>query len=354
MNGTNILVDDLMRILITGGCGFIGCNLANSFLQKGAEVIIYDNLSRSGAEKNKKWLEDNHQKNLTFIHGDIRDFRGLKSATKDADTIFHTAAQVAVTTSVKNPKEDFEINVLGTFNVLEAVRLSNTDPILLYTSTNKVYGNNVNKLALLEKEFRYEFADNNLSNGIPEIFSTDANEHTPYGSSKYASDVYVRDYSSVYGLKTVSFRMSCIYGLRQFGNEDQGWVAHFLISSVFNKPIVIYGDGKQVRDVLFISDLINAFNAAVNNINKTKGEVFNMGGGPKNTLSLLELIDFINKARGRKIDVSFDDWRPFDQKVYISDIRKAKEYFGWEPQVDKETGINKILNWITSNIHLFE
>lgn len=343
-----------MKVLITGGCGFIGCNLADYFLRKDSEVIIYDNLARSGTEKNKRWLEENHEKNLTFVYGDIRDFDSLKKNVNDVDRIFHTAAQVAVTASVKNPKEDFDVNVLGTFNILEAARRSNADPILFYTSTNKVYGNNVNEIPILENEFRYEFADSNFSKGIPETFPADANEHTPYGSSKYAADVYVRDYASVFGLKTVTFRMSCIYGLRQFGNEDQGWVTHFLISSVLNKPIVIYGSGKQVRDVLFIDDLINAVDLAVSNIKKTKGEVFNMGGGPNNTLSLHELLNIINKRRTEKINVSFENWRPFDQKVYVSDISKAKKYFDWEPKIDKETGINRILNWIESNTQLFK
>ena len=342
-----------MRIIITGGAGFIGCNLADYYLKKGSEVIIYDNLIRSGAEKNKEWLEEIHKSNLKFINGDIRNFDSLKLAVKDTDAILHTAAQVAVTTAVKNPKEDFDINVLGTFNVLEASRLSNTNPVLLCTSTNKVYGNNVNNVSLNEKEFRYEFSDNNFLNGIPETFSTDANEHTPYGSSKYAADIYVRDYSSVYGLKAVTFRMSCIYGLRQFGNEDQGWIAHLLISSILNRPIVIYGDGKQVRDALFISDLVNATDLAISHISKTKGEAFNIGGGPKNTLSLLELIDIISKKEIGKSDITFDKWRPFDQKVYISDIRKAKEYFNWEPEVTVTEGIDKLVSWIATNKSLF-
>lgn len=343
-----------MRILITGGCGFIGCNLADYFLREDSEIIVYDNLARNGTEKNKRWLEENHKRNLTFVNGDIRDFESLKKVVKDVDRVFHTAAQVAVTSSVKNPKEDFDINALGTFNILEAARQSNTDPVLFYTSTNKVYGNKVNEIPISEKEFRYEFTDGNFSNGIPETFPTDADEHTPYGSSKYAADVYVRDYASVFGMKTVTFRMSCIYGLRQFGNEDQGWVVHFLISSVLNKPIVIYGSGKQVRDVLFIDDLINAVDLAVTNINRTKGEVFNMGGGPNNTMSLLELLNIINTRRTEKIKVSFEDWRPFDQKLYISDIAKAKKYFYWEPKIDKEAAVNKILDWIEGNTHLFK
>jgi len=342
-----------MRILITGGCGFIGCNLADYFLRKGSEVIVYDNLSRSGTNKNKKWLEDNHKKNLTFIQCDIRDFEGLKDATKDIDTVFHTAAQVAVTTAVKNPKDDFEINALGTFNVLESIRLSNTDPVLVYTSTNKVYGNNVNGIPILEKETRYEFADSNFANGIPETFSTDANEHTPYGSSKYTADLYTRDYYAIYGLRTITFRMSCIYGLRQFGNEEQGWVVHFIISKILGKLITIYGDGKQVRDILFIDDLVNAVESATREINTTKGQAYNIGGGINNSISLRELVSLLGKMGNNKIDCTFDKWRPFDQKVYISDIRKAEKDFDWSPKIDKQSGINILSNWVKNNKNIF-
>lgn len=342
-----------MRVLITGGCGFIGSNLANYFLNEGSEIFILDNLSRAGTEKNKRWLEENHKSNLTFKQGDVRDFEMLKTLTKDVDVILHTAAQVAVTTSVKNPKDDFEINALGTFNVLEAARSSNTDPVLIYTSTNKVYGNNVNAISLLEKESRYELTDGSFLNGIPETFPTDANEHTPYGSSKYAADLYVRDYSAVYGLKTITFRMSCIYGLRQFGNEDQGWLAHFIISSILNKPIIVYGDGKQVRDILFINDLVGAFKKALENINITKGNVYNIGGGSKSTISILELIAMLEQLNGKNIKKTFSDWRPFDQKVYISDISHAKIDFGWEPKITKDDGIKKFHNWALSNKNIF-
>jgi CDP-paratose 2-epimerase len=342
-----------MKILITGGAGFVGCNLADYFLKKGSEVVVFDNLSRKGTEKNLKWLKANHKKGLSFIKGDVRNFKSLLKACKDVDAIFHTAAQVAVTTSLKNPREDFEINALGTFNVLEAARKSSSNPILIYTSSNKIYGNNVNKIRLIEKKTRYEFADKKYKNGIPEDFPTDANEHTPYGCSKYAAEIYVRDYGAIYGLRTTTFRMSCIYGLRQFGNEDQGWVAHFIISSVLNKPITIYGDGKQVRDILFIDDLARAFDLACKNVEKTKQQVYNIGGGVKNTISLLELIEFLEKLIGRKIDYRFSDWRPFDQKVYISSIDKAKKDFGWEPKISKEEGIRKLFDWVNENKKLF-
>ncbi len=339
------------RILITGGAGFVGSNLANHFLRRGHEVIVFDNFMRKGVEKNVKWLEENHKKRLNIVKGDVRDFDALKNASKDVDFIFHTAAQVAVTTSVNNPREDFDINASGTFNVLEAARKSNTDPIIIYTSTNKVYGNNVNNIPLVEKETRYEFADSNFKNGISEDFSTDANEHTPYGCSKYTGDIYMRDFHDIFGLKTVTFRMSCIYGLHQYGNEDQGWVAHFTISSVLIRPLVIYGDGKQVRDVLFVDDLVKAFELAIGDINKTKGKAYNIGGGPENTISLLELLEMLKKF-GLKPKYSFDDWRPADQKVYISDIQKANE-FKWRPEVSPKEGIERLYNWVKENRKLF-
>jgi len=341
----------MTRILITGGAGFVGCNLADYFLNKKHEVTVFDNLSRNGTEKNLEWLKSKHKVGFEFIKDDIRNFDPLVNAVKDKDFIFHTAGQVAVTASVKTPREDFEINALGTFNVLEAARKINSDPIIVFTSTNKVYGNNVNKIPLTEKETRYEFADPKYKDGVPEDFPTDADEHTPYGSSKYAADIYARDFFTIYGLRTVTFRMSCTYGIRQFGNEDQGWVAHFIISSFFNKPIVIYGNGKQVRDILFIDDLVRAFELACQNIEKTKGRVYNVGGGIKNTISLLELLDLL-KSFGLKPEYTFDDWRPADQKVYISDVKKATE-FGWEPKIPPEEGVKKLLEWVKQNKRLF-
>jgi len=339
------------RILITGGAGFVGCNLADYFLRKGHEVTVFDNFMRAGVEKNVKWLKESHKKRLSIIKGDVRNFDTLVDVCKNMNVIFHTAAQVAVTTSVKDPREDFEINALGTFNVLEAARKNNTDPCIIYTSTNKVYGNNVNKIPLIEKETRYQFAGSRFKNGIPEDFQTDANEHTPYGCSKYAGDLYVRDFHDIFGLKTVTLRMSCVYGLHQYGNEDQGWVAHFIISSVLNKPLVIYGDGKQVRDVLFIGDLVRVFELVVDNMSKTKGKIYNIGGGPENTISLLELLSML-KNTGLKPKYSFENWRPADQKVYISDIRNANE-FGWTPQVSPKEGVKKLHDWIVKNTQLF-
>jgi CDP-paratose 2-epimerase len=337
-----------MKILVTGGAGFIGSNLTSYFASKGNEMIVYDNLSREGTKYNLDWLKRLYGEKIEFVHGDIRDFELLKQYVKDVDAIVHTAAQVAVTSSIKNPREDFEINAVGTFNVLEAARQSNTDPIVIFCSTNKVYGNNVNRIPLVERKTRYEFADPRYKLGIPEDFPTDANEHTPYGSSKYAADVYVRDYSAVYGLRTVTFRMSCIYGEHQQGCSDQGWLDFMIRQAVKGEPITIYGDGKQVRDILQITDLVRAFERALGNISKTKGQVFNIGGGPKNTISILELLNFLKNEFELKVNYSFDNWRPFDQKVYISDIRKAEKEFGWSPQISKDVGIKRQYNWIVS------
>jgi CDP-paratose 2-epimerase len=340
-----------MNILITGGAGFVGSNLTDYFLNEDFDVTIFDNFSRNNVEKNVDWLKSNHKKRLIVVKGDVRDYDSLKKVCVDKDVILHIAAQVAVTTSVKKPKEDFDINALGTFNVLEAARNCNSNPIIVYTSTNKVYGNNVNKIPLRENKMRYEFSDQKFINGIPEDFPTDANEHTPYGCSKYTGDIYMRDYHEIFGLKTVTFRMSCIYGLHQYGNEDQGWIAYFTIASVLDKSIILYGDGKQVRDVLFVDDLVRAFEGAIKNIGKTKGKVYNIGGGPKNTISLLELLDLLKKF-GLNPKFSFDNWRPADQKVYISDIRKARK-FGWLPQVKPEEGVKRLFEWVKENKNIF-
>jgi len=339
------------RILITGGAGFIGSNLTDHFLKKGSEVIVFDNLSRKNVDKNLDWLRKKHKKGLTFVKADVRDYNSLLNVCKDVNMIFHTAAQTTVTNSIKDPKEDFEINALGTLNVLEAARQSNTNPIIIYTSTNKVYGNNVNKIPLVEKKTRYEFADSKFKSGIPEDFSTDADAHTPYGCSKYMGDLYMRDFHDIFGLKTVTFRMSCIFGHRQFGSEGQGWIAHFITSSILNRPLTIFGDGKQVRDILFIDDLIRVFELVMEKIKETKGKGFNIGGGPMNTISLLELLSLL-ESFGLKPKYSFDDWRPTDQKVYISDIRRASE-FGWKPQISPKEGIQRLYNWISENRKFF-
>jgi CDP-paratose 2-epimerase len=333
--------------LITGGAGFIGTNLADYYLSKNKKVTIFDNLSRSGTKENLDWLQKQHGNRLKFVKGDVRSAdRILVDLVESAEVVYHEAAQVAVTTSVTNPREDFDVNAMGTFNVLEAVRLSSSKPILVYSSTNKVYGK-MEDVEIVERDGRYEYAS--LNTGVPETRPLDF--HSPYGCSKGCADQYMIDYSRIYGLKTVVFRQSCIYGPHQFGIEDQGWVAWFSIRAMQNLPMTIYGDGKQVRDVLYIDDLIRAYNATVDCIDRTSGQVFNIGGGPRITLSLLELIDILERQYGRKLKYNYDNWRPGDQPVYISDIRKAKEYFNWEPQVDATTGVIQLINWIRGNGH---
>ena len=336
-----------MKILITGGAGFIGSHLAEYYAKNENEIICYDNLSRSELLKKEvnmtyNWNYLKNFSNVELIKGDIRDFEKLKKVTKDADVIIHTAAQTAVTTSIQDPKTDFEVNALGTFNVIEAARLS-SNPVIIYCSTNKVYGENVNKVRVEEKETRYIFEDK-FKNGIPETFSIDLCEHTPYGCSKLTGDLYIQDYSYLYGLKTGVFRMSCIYGTRQFGVEDQGWVAWFTIATLLNKPITIYGDGKQVRDVLYVKDLVKAFDLFVDS--NLKQEVFNIGGGMDNTLSLLELLDLLEKLTGKRSEITFSNWRPSDQKVYISDISKLKEKLDWGPEITPEKGVRELINFV--------
>jgi len=266
-----------MKILITGGAGFIGCNLAAHFIRAGQTVTVFDNFSRRGSEANLAWLQETFKDGFKIIRGEVREAESIAQAAKGQEAIFHLAAQVAVTTSVNNPREDFEINALGTFNTLEAARLAGTNPIFIYTSTNKVYGG-MEAEGVRETESRYEFE--RLSGGVPETYPLDF--HSPYGCSKGAGDQYVRDYHRIYGLPTIVFRQSCIYGLRQFGVEDQGWLAHFAISTALGRGVKIYGDGKQVRDVLFIDDLVRAFELAMARIERTAGQVYNICGGPAN------------------------------------------------------------------------
>jgi CDP-paratose 2-epimerase len=276
-----------MKILVTGGAGFVGSHVAEYYATRNEEVIVFDNLSRAellGYETQNAMYNWNYLKgyeNIELIKGDIRDAETIKDVAKYADVIIHTAAQTAVTTSLIDPRTDFEVNAFGTFNVLEAARLSKNNPCVIFCSTNKVYGDNVNKIPVREKEIRYEFADEKYKNGIPEEFSTDLCEHTPYGASKFTGDIYVQDYAQRNEIDAVVFRMSCIYGTRQFGVEDQGWVAWFSIATLLEKPITIYGDGKQVRDVLYVADLVKAFDDFVEKRDKLHHGVYNIGGGDK-------------------------------------------------------------------------
>lgn len=341
----------MARVLVTGGAGFIGANLVHRLLTQGHEVIIYDNFSRPGCMRNVDWLLMTHGPSaLHLVVEDVRNFDILRRVTEGVQRIYHLAGQVAVTTSVRNPRKDFEENALGTFNVLEAARQVGDDPIVIYASTNKVYGG-MEHVPIVEEETRYRYA--NLPHGVPETFPLDF--HSPYGCSKGAGDQYTRDYARIYGLKTVVMRQSCIYGYRQFGLEDQGWVAWFVIAALKGRPITIYGDGKQVRDVLFIEDLLDAYDAAVEHIDVAAGQIYNIGGGPENTLSVwAEFGPILEELLGRPIQVSYADWRPGDQRVYISDIRKAQRELGWTPRTPVREGIQKLFEWAKENIHLFE
>lgn len=337
----------MKTILITGGCGFIGTNAALHFLERGNSVIITDNLSRKGSEINYKLLSE-AKGEIEFVIGlhieQDADFFKFLINDRKVDVVLHTAAQVAVTTSVSNPVKDFEINARGTLNILEAARNANKKPIFIFTSTNKVYGE-MKDAELLAQETRYEYRDKLF--GIPETQPLDF--HSPYGCSKGCADQYTRDYYRIYGLPTIVLRQSCIFGSNQFGIADQGWVCYLAMLAFFDKPITIYGDGKQVRDVLFIDDLNRAFELAASNIGITAGQIYNIGGGPRNRISVLELISILEKIFDKKIELKFDKARPGDQLVYISDIRKAKKDFCWEPEVDLWNGLKKMVKWIKEN-----
>jgi CDP-paratose 2-epimerase len=336
--------------LVTGGAGFIGTNYVSRLIQRRELVTVYDNLSRMGAPRNVTWLQETYGvESFRLIVGDLRDASLLTSASRDADIIAHLAGQVAVTTSVDHPREDFEINALGTFNLLEAARLSGRNPIILYASTNKVYGGMVD-VAIEEKSTRYEYIDQPF--GMPETYPLDF--HSPYGCSKGSGDQYMRDYARIYELPTVVFRQSSIYGPRQFGIEDQGWMAWLIIAAVIGAPITIYGNGKVVRDMLFVADLLNAYDAAIENIDIAAGQVYNVGGGPENTISIWkEFGPELERLLGCSIPVSWNDSRPGDQLVYISDIRKAKLDLGWKPKVGILEGIQRLFDWINANKSLF-
>ena len=338
------------HFLVTGGAGFIGSNYVHRLLQRGEQVTVYDNLSRAGAPRNLKWLEETFGKGaFQLVAGDVRDASLLAETAREADVIVHLAGQVAVTTSVVNPREDFEINALGTFNMLEAARLSGRDPIVFYSSTNKVYGG-MDDVEVEETPTRWQYQD--LPFGCPESQPLDF--HSPYGCSKGAGDQYVRDYGRIYGLRTVVFRQSCIYGPRQFGVEDQGWVAWFVIAAVTGRPLAIYGDGKQVRDLLHVYDLLDGYDLALEKIKTVSGQVYNLGGGPENTISIWsEFAPLLEKMLGSPISVSRGDWRPGDQKVFVADTRKAQAELGWQPQYDVEKGVRQLFDWVSANKDLF-
>lgn len=337
--------------LITGGAGFIGSNYVNRLLGRGEVVTIYDNLSRAGAPINLDWLRNQHgSDSFELVRGDVEDADLIRQAASGADVIVHLAGQVAVTTSVQDPRHDFESNALGTFNVLEAARLSGKDPVVIYASTNKVYGG-MDDLAIVETGDRYIYRDH--PQGIPETRTLDF--HSPYGCSKGTGDQYTLDYHRIYGLRTLVMRQSCIYGPRQFGIEDQGWVAWFLIAAELGWPITIYGNGKQVRDILYIEDLLDAYDLGIENIDAVAGQAFNTGGGPQKTISIWkEFGPLLEDIHSRKIEIDTKEWRPGDQRVFIANIDKAKAELGWEPKINVEDGIRNLAEWVHSHRTLFE
>jgi CDP-paratose 2-epimerase len=337
-------------ILITGGAGFIGVNTAAYYLSRGRTVVVWDNFSRVGSEANAQWLRATFGERVSVLRGDVRmlDHRFHEAVERSA-AVFHLAAQVAVTTSVTGPREDFEVNALGTFNVLESVRMSRARPVMIYASTNKVYGK-MSSVRVEDRGSRYAYVD--LPQGVPEEFPLDF--YSPYGCSKGAGDQYVIDYARIFGLRTVCFRQSCIYGPHQFGVEDQGWLAWFAIRALQGKPVTIFGDGKQVRDVLYVDDLVRAYDAALTQIDRTSGRAYNIGGGPQKTLSLLELIAMLDARTGRRMRYDLDDWRPGDQRVYVSDIRRAATDFGWEPRTLPAEGVSLLCDWLMTQRQLFD
>src|SRR3982074_2990779 len=331
-------------ILITGGCGFIRRHLADTLARRGDKVIAFDNLSRGGVRENAQWLKIRHGDLVSIVTGDIRDSISVIEAVRGARGVLHLAAQVAVTGSMQDPVEDFEINARGTLNTLEAIRLHNPSAPIIFASTNKVYGRLVSDEQIKKAGRSHGPAVAQFASGVGEDASLDL--YSPYGCSKGAADQYVRDYARVYGLNAAVLRMSCIYGPRQFGTEDQGWLAHFMLRSILGEPLTIFGDGLQVRDALHVSDAVAAWIAVLEQMESIRGRVFNLGGGPENTISLLELIEQIALMRGAAPSLSFDRWRPGDQPWYVSRFDALTSAVGWKPQVPLREGLQSLLDWL--------
>jgi len=315
-----------LRILITGGAGFLGVNAAEHFIELGWHATVLDNLSRAGTERNLKWLLDHHPDRMTFVKEDVRNGAALSDHVKNQDAVLHLAGQVAVTTSLVDPVTDFEVNALGTVNMLEAVRVHNPQAPFVFASTNKVYGKLEHNNGACREQQPIDF-------------------HSPYGCSKGAADQYVRDYARCFHMNTVVLRQSCIYGAHQYGTEDQGWVAHFVHSILKRRPLTIYGDGTQVRDLLDARDLCVLYSTVIEKIEKTRGEIYNVGGGPDNQRNLIEVIDHIGQLTAVKPSYTFAGWREGDQAYYVSDIGKAKSDLGWEPRVHFDRGLEDLIRW---------
>lgn len=336
-----------MKLLITGGCGFLGSNLAADAIARGDELVVFDSLYRNGSRENLTWLQT--QGKFTFEHGDIRNQNDITRViqTFKPDSIFHLAGQVAMTTSIANPRMDFEVNVMGTHNLLEAVRQHAPAATVVYSSTNKVYGD-LEQYTYAEKDTRYQCIEH--PNGFNE--QTQLSFHSPYGCSKGAADQYMLDYARIFGLKTVVFRHSSMYGGRQFATYDQGWVGWFCQKAIetskglLKKPFTISGTGKQVRDVLHADDMKRLYMAAVSNINKAKGQAFNIGGGIENSLSLLELFALLEKIADVKLSYTELPVRESDQRVFVSDLTKAKQLLNWQPIVSAQEGVARMVEWV--------
>lgn len=344
MNVSRIRHTSRRAALITGGAGFIGTNLAHRLLCDGRAVRIFDNLSRPGAEQNLRWLRAAHGSRLQLHRGDVRSAASLRAALDEIDTVFHLAAQVAVTTSLADPREDFAVNAAGTLNLLEEIRASHQRIAVVFTSTNKVYGT-LDDVPLVDLPTRYHPARD--SRGISE--ARPLSFHSPYGCSKGTADQYVLDYARSYAINATVFRMSCIYGTHQYGTEDQGWVAHFLIQAHQDLPITVYGDGRQVRDLLYVDDLLDALLCAEQHLPDIAGEVFNIGGGPQNSLSLLELIERITAFNNISPELAYGPWRAGDQRWYVSDTGKFENATGWRPKTGVEAGLRQLHEWISTN-----
>ncbi|MDD5687889.1 MAG: NAD-dependent epimerase/dehydratase family protein [Elusimicrobia bacterium] len=345
-----------MKVLVTGGAGLIGSHCAEYYAKKNCEVIVLDNLMRShlfGYDKESveyNWNYLSNFKNIKRVKGDVRNEEDVKKALGDGvDAVVHTAGQPGVPLSVRIPREDFSINAYGTLNVLECVRNICPSAAFVYCSTNKVYGENVDEIQLEEEKTRYVYKK---VKGVTEKLSIDHTGHTPYGASKYVGDLYTQEYAHIYGMKTAVFRMSCIYGTRQFGFEDQGWVAWFIIANLTSQPLTIYGDGKQVRDLLYADDVVAAYDAFIKS--DIKHCVWNIGGGPDNTISLIEFLTLLKKEMGSHPPVTYTNWRPSDQKVYISDISKVQKDLKWKPLISPAKGISNLIEWAKGQKDIFK
>ena len=337
----------MKNILITGGAGFIGTNAVDYFAKKGWNVYLLDNLSRKGSEQNLKWLQSQENYSFIFKEIDIRDKKDVEKLFKNNnfDALIHLAGQVAVTSSIDNPREDLDTNIIGTFNLLESIRKYSPNTMMINASTNKVYGE-LENCNVIETDLSYKFKSQ--PNGISESAILDF--HSPYGCSKGSADQYVIDYARIYDIKATTFRQSCIYGPRQFGSQDQGWISWFIISSLSRRRINIYGNGKQVRDVLYVDDLVRAYDLAISQPSSIKGEAFNIGGGSGNSISLIECINMISEILDTKVEYKFSDPRPGDQKIYVSDISKISKALNWEPTYSVKKGVSNLINWTKTEL----